>query len=299
LHQQVCLVIPILVLAKSDPNLSVFVQALNKAGLTNTLSGNGPFTVFAPTNTAFNAFLLANNYINLDAVPTASLKEILLNHVINGPKRSTDFATGYIKTNGKGTASSSNTLSMYINIANGVKLNGVSTVTTPNITGSNGIIHIVDAVIGLPTILTHCVANPNFSSLVTIITSTSGTFGNQAAVVSALSTNTAPLTVFAPTNTAIGVAVGTGGFANGATETQVTKVLQYHVTSAGNVLSTSLTEGQVVPMFTTPIQNVTIQLTGGPKIKDQANNISNITTTDIQCANGIIHGINKVLQPVL
>ena len=75
-------------IASRTSNLSTLVSALNKTGLTATLSGSGTFTVFAPTNDAFNAFLTANGFANLDAVPVPVLKNILLNHVI-GDRKST------------------------------------------------------------------------------------------------------------------------------------------------------------------------------------------------------------------
>jgi uncharacterized surface protein with fasciclin (FAS1) repeats len=287
-------------IAQRTADLSILVQALGKTGLVTTLGGNDPYTVFAPNNDAFNAFLLANNYPNLDAVPVPALKEILLNHVIVGKKTSTDLTTGYLKTLAKGSASATNTLSMFVNTANGVRLNGVSTVTTPNIAASNGVIHIVDAVIGLPTIVTHVKAN--FTTLFAVVTSTTGTFGDQSVVANALTTNTSPLTLFAPTNAALATATGTGGFANGATAAQVTKVLLYHATGAlgGNILSSSLSNNLgSIPMATNPVQNTTVSITGGAKIIDQASNNCNITILDIQCTNGIIHGIDRVLQPAL
>ena len=90
------------------------------------------------------------------------------------------------------------------------------------------------------------------------------------------------------------------GFAVGATPEQVSKVLQYHVTTAGNVRSNQLTNNQVVPMFTSPVQNVTVILgTGTVDIRDTANNLSRVFQADIQAANGVIHGVNRVLQPSL
>lgn len=282
-------------LAVATPNLSILVQALTKADLANTLKGAGPFTVFAPTNAAFTEFLVDNGFANLDAVPVATLKEILLNHVVSGAVQSSGLTNNtYIKTLGKGSASSTNTLSMYVDTTDGVLLNGVSAVTTPNVIASNGVIHIVDAVIGLPTIVTHAAANPNFSTLASIVTSSA-----QSAVATALTTNTSPLTVFAPTNAAFTTALGAGGFANGATDAQVTKVLQYHVTAAGNVLASTLTNGQVVPMITDPVQNITIDLSSGAKIMDTSSTKANIIVTDVQCANGVIHAVDKVLQPTL
>jgi hypothetical protein len=60
---------------------------------------------------------------------------------------------------------------MFVNTAGGkVMLNGVATVTTADIIASNGVVHVVDKVIGLPTIVTHALANPNFTSLVGALT---------------------------------------------------------------------------------------------------------------------------------
>ncbi len=293
-------------LAKATPSLSILVQALVKANLATTLQGTGPFTVFAPSNAAFNTFLTANNFTtngapDINKVPDDVLTQVLLNHVVSGSVQASGLVNdSYIKTLAKGTASSTNTLSMYVNTSAGVKLNGVSNVNTTtagatfNIVASNGVIHLVDAVIGLPTIVTHAEANPAFSTLVSVLKSPA-----QSAVLNALSTNTVPLTVFAPTNAAFTTALGVGGFANGATTAQVTKVLQYHVTAAGNVQSTQLTNGQVIPMITAPVQNITIDLTSGAKIMDTSATKATIVVTNVQCANGIIHAVDKVLQPVL
>ncbi|SNR37565.1 fasciclin domain-containing protein, partial [Lutibacter flavus] len=75
------------VVANQD-NYSSLLAALQKADLVETLQGEGPFTVFAPDNAAFAAFLTANNFNSLDDVPVAALKEILLNHVVSGSVQS-------------------------------------------------------------------------------------------------------------------------------------------------------------------------------------------------------------------
>lgn len=280
-------------IAQTNANLSILVQALVKTKLAATLQTAGPFTVFAPTNKAFEDFLKTTPYATLNDVPDAVLTQILLNHVISGKKMSTDLTTGYVKTLAKGTASADNTLSMYVNTASGVKLNGVATVTTANVMASNGVIHVVDAVIGLPTIVTHATANDNFKSLVGALTG-----AGQPNFVSILS-GTGPFTVFAPTNdafTALNTELAPGGIA-GVSTANLTKVLQYHVAN-GNVLAASLTEGQKVATLQTP-QTFEIQLTGGAKIKDNANRITNIVATDVQCANGVIHVVSRVLLPTL
>jgi uncharacterized surface protein with fasciclin (FAS1) repeats len=281
--------------ATATANLSILVQALVKADLATTLQGSGPYTVFAPTNDAFTAFLATTPYATINDVPKEALTQILLNHVVNGAVKSTDLTTGYIKTLAKGTASTTNTLSMYVNTAAGVKLNGVATVTTADIMASNGVVHIVDKVIDLPTIVTHAAANANFSTLVSVLNRS-----GQPNFITALSA-TGPFTVFAPTNasfTALNTELAPGGIA-GVSAANLTKVLQYHVASPANVLAATLTEGQVVTPILTPAQTFTIQLTGGAKIKDANNRISNIIITDVQCSNGVIHAIDKVLLPIL
>lgn len=279
--------------ASTNANLSILVQALVRADLATTLKGSGPYTVFAPTNQAFTTFLASKNYATINDVSKEALTQILLNHVVTGSVKSTDLTTGYIKTLAKGPASTTNTLSMYVDISSGVKLNGISTVTTANVMASNGVIHIVDAVIDLPTIVTHAAANANFSTLATVLNRS-----GQPNFTTALSA-IGPFTVFAPTNaafTALDLELAPGGIAS-VSAANLTKVLQYHVLS-GNVLAASLTEGQVItPPLLTPSQTFTIQLSGGAKIKDARNRISNIIITDVQASNGVIHAINKVLLP--
>jgi len=277
-------------IAGREANLSILVQALTKADLANTLSSEGSYTVFAPTNTAFNTFLSANGFANLDAVPVPVLKEILLNHVIPQAVQSSDLTTGYIKTLAKGTASSTNTLSMFVNTSSGVRLNGVATVLTANITASNGVVHVVDAVIGLPTIVTHATANPNFSSLVGALTSS-----GQPDFVSILS-GTGPYTVFAPTNSAfenLNAELAPGGIA-GVSSENLTKVLQYHVVSPANVLSSTLTNNLTVTTILG--QNFTVNLSPA-RITDTNERVSTITAVDVQCSNGVIHVLDKVLLP--
>lgn len=280
-------------IAKTNSNLSILVQALVKADLAATLQGTGPFTVFAPTDAAFTAFLKTTPYATLNDVPKDVLTQILLNHVVSGAIKSTDLSTGYAKTLAKSATSGTNTMSLYVDLTSGVKLNGVAKVTTADVIATNGVIHVVDAVINLPTIVTHATANANFTSLVGALTKS-----GQPDFVGILS-GTGPFTVFAPTNdafTAFNTELAPGGIA-GVSSANLTKVLQYHVVS-GNILAASLTEGQIVSTLQTP-QKFTVLLSGGAKIKDVSNRISTIVATDVQCSNGVIHVLNKVLLPTL
>ena len=149
--------------------------------------------------------------------------------------------------------------------------------------------HTVDAVIGLPNLVTHAAANPNFSSLTGIVNS-----APQAAVKTAL-LGTGPLTVFAPTNaafTALNTELAPGGTA-GVSDANITKVLQYHVVS-GNLLAANLVAGSVSTVLG---QNFTLALTPAAQITDIRSRVSGVTPADVQCTNGVIHVLNKVLLP--
>jgi uncharacterized surface protein with fasciclin (FAS1) repeats len=279
-------------IAAGNKDFSILVEALTKADLAKTLQGAGPFTVFAPTNAAFTAFLKTTPYASIKDVPTAALTQILLNHVVSGNVKSTDLKTGYIKTLAKGTASTSNTLSMYVNTASGVQLNGVSKVVTADVKASNGVIHIVDAVIGLPTIVDHAKANPSFTTLVAALT-----YNPASGFAGVLSgTTSSPFTVFAPTNDAFGAFLAETKFSGLAAipANVLEKTLKYHVVTGANVQSTQLTDNQVVGTFSG--QNVTVKFTP-TRLLDVSNRNCNIIAVDVQCSNGIIHVLDKVLLP--
>jgi uncharacterized surface protein with fasciclin (FAS1) repeats len=287
-------------LASKTADLSLLVKALTKTNLVATLQGTGPFTVFAPTNAAFEA--AGYNAATIDALPASevpALKTLLLNHVVSGAVQSTGLANNtYIKTLATTTASGTNGLSMYVTTTGGVKLNNLATVTTANVIASNGVVHIVDKVITLPTVVDHAAANGAFTTLVSLLDR-----DGQPDFLSILDGN-GPFTVFAPTNDAFTALnaelVGSGGIA-GVSADNITKVLQYHVVSPGNILSSTLTNNQVVNTLLVP-QTFTVQLTVNPasaKIKDASNRICDLVLTDVQCANGVIHVLSRVLLPTL
>ena len=277
-------------IAQRTPDLSILVQALVKADLVTVLDGTDDFTVLAPTNAAFTAFLTANNIPNLDAVPVPALRELLLNHVVLGKFVAGQLpSVGYIKTLGKGGASSTNTLSMYVNKSNGVRLNGVSSVVTADIAASNGIIHIVDAVIGLPTVVTFATADATFSTLAGALTA-------QGLVPTLNGTAGSPFTVFAPNNDAFAALdAEIPGVVASLTSAQLTSVLTYHVVAGANVLAASLTDGMEVTTFES--DKLTVDLTGGAKLIDEAGRTTTIIATDVQASNGVIHVLNNVLIP--
>jgi transforming growth factor-beta-induced protein len=278
----------------NNTEYSLLGAALDAAGLTATLSGTTNFTVFAPNNAAFSSFLSANGFASLDDVPVDALREILLNHVLEGVNNSGDLATGYTTSLATGASSSQN-LSMFINTASGVRINGVSQVTQADISVDNGVIHAVDAVIGLPNITAQALANPQFSILVDALIAASDSNVNYVDLLSG--TTAAPFTVFAPTNDSFVSLLTVLGLSslNDIPQNLLQIVLNYHVIAGANVRAEDLVNGGTATTFQG--ENLTFNLTGGAKIIDATGTPSNVIATNVQTNNGVIHAIDKVLLP--
>ena len=136
--------------ASKAPNLTTLVSLVKKAGLVDTLSGPGPFTVFAPTNDAFNKIPSAT----LTAVGNdkATLTKVLTYHVVAGKLDSAAIAakikagggTATLKTvNGENLTASMDGSNLILTDAKG----GKATVTTADVYQSNGVVHVIDSVL--------------------------------------------------------------------------------------------------------------------------------------------------------
>ena len=282
-------------IAVGSENLTTLVAALQRADLVTTLASQGPFTVLAPSNEAFNTFLTANGFNSLDDVPTDVLTNILLNHVVGGRLASTDLTTGYASTFATSSASQTS-MSLFIDTSNGVRFNGVSSVTDADIEADNGIVHLVDAVIGLPSVVTFAVADPTFSTLVTALTRDDLTTDFVSVLSTWAGTSPAPFTVFAPTNDAFGLLLtelGISGLAD-IDEPTLDAVLKTHVVGGANVFDTDLSDNLTV---TTLGGDLTANVTGGATLTDSSGRTIDIIATNVQADNGVIHAINKVILP--
>ena len=282
-------------LAVDSADLTSLVAALDRANLVSTLNGEGPFTVLAPTNDAFAAFLSANNFNSLEDVPVDILTKVLLNHVISGSLISTDLSTGYANTLAT-SAASQTPLSIYVDTSNGVRFNGVSSVSAADILAVNGVIHKVDAVIGLPNIVTFATADPNFSTLVSALTRSDLTTDFVGVLSTDSATAPAPFTVFAPINDAFNRLLIELDLASLSEidEPTLDIVLKYHVVGGANVLDSNLTDNLTVSTLS---GDITADITGGARLTDPTGRVSDIIATNVQANNGVIHAINKVILP--
>jgi transforming growth factor-beta-induced protein len=280
-------------IAASNEDFSTLVAAVQAAGLVDALKGEGPFTVFAPTNAAFAA--LPDGALDaLVADPTGDLTQILLYHVLSGQVMAADVTDGLEATTLQGGA-------VTFTVADGaVKINDANIVVT-DIQASNGVIHVIDAVIVPPApestpeatpepaaeapvgdIVDIAASNEDFSTLVAAV--------QAAGLVDALK-GEGPFTVFGPTNAAF------AALPDGALDALVadpagdlTQILLYHVLS-GKVMAADVTDG----LEATTLQGGAVTFTvtdGAVKIND-----ANIVVTDIEATNGVIHVIDAVIVP--
>ena len=127
-------------IAIGSPDHTTLVAAVQAAGLVETLSGEGPFTVFAPTNAAFASLPAGTLEDLLKPENKDKLTGILTFHVVSGKAMSTDLSDGQevVTVNGQ---------SLKVSIKDGKVMIGDATVTAADLEGSNGVVHVIDKVL--------------------------------------------------------------------------------------------------------------------------------------------------------
>ncbi|GIK72756.1 MAG: hypothetical protein BroJett021_17440 [Chloroflexota bacterium] len=268
-------------------NFTTLVAAVSAAGLVETLQGEGPFTVFAPTDEAFAA--LPEGAIEaLLADPEGALTQILLYHVVAGKVMSTDLSDGMMVDTVQGSP-------ITISIADGVVKVNDAQVIVADIEASNGVIHVIDAVILPPSDEEEAAGAESPGSIAEVAAAAGGfstllTAVSEAGLVEALS-GEGPFTVFAPTDEAF-AALPEGTIESLLADPQgaLTDILLYHVVS-GKVMSSDLSDG----MTAATLQGAPITITiadGVVKVND-----ATVIAPDIEASNGVIHVIDAVILP--
>lgn len=266
--------------AVATPALSTLVTAVTAAELVETLSSDGPFTVFAPINDAFGAI----NEDTLDALladPAGALTEVLTYHVVSGVALSSDLSDNQ-------TIETLNGQDVTVNITNDQVMINNATVVIPDIEVDNGVVHVIDSVLvpqppaqDLPSIVEIATGSEDFSILVAAL-------ANQD-LVNTLS-DEGPFTVFAPTDAAFEKlpAVAVRAILNNP-ET-LRSILLNHVVAGNLNASQVLSRGN-------------LQTVGGAtlnaRITHSQARIANatISQTDITASNGVVHILDEVIIP--
>ncbi|WKN42654.1 fasciclin domain-containing protein [Tunicatimonas pelagia] len=221
--------------------------------------GNGAFTVMAPTNAAFSAFLASQGFASLDAVPAPLLRTILEYHVIPGVVGSADIV------------GSQNTLSgEVLDLPDDTEI-----VATADVAATNGLVHVISEVLVPPSLSSVAgviLANPNFSTLAAALVDKD--------LITPLSTGAR--TVFAPNNAAFTAA-------NITDPTSVSaNILTYHVLG-DSVPSTAIMSG-----FAPTLNDASVILNTGMGVT--VDGVA-VVTADISASNGYIHEIGAILTP--
>ena len=250
------------------------VAALTHADLVTTLQGAGPFTVFAPTDTAF-----AEAGIDLSTFDTPeeneTLTSILLHHVVSGEVPSSALSNGMFATTVNGDR-----------VQFGVDANGVTVsnanVTMPDVQASNGIIHVIDRVMLPPVDIPSTAQSTGVhNSLVAAVI--------QADLLATLQ-SPGPFTLFAPTDQAFADAgINLADLDTPEGKETLSDILLYHVVGA-DVPAANVTECMTADAANG--QPLSFTVAGGVMVND-----ANVVMTDVISTNGLIHVIDKVLMP--
>ncbi len=279
--------------AIATDDLSTLVAALTEANLVDVMRGDGPFTVFAPTNQAFQNLLDSNpGWNSLEDIDDSVLDNVLKFHVLAADVKAAELTDSYVTT--LATGPNDEQVALQIDVTGGVKFNGSAKPDITDIETANGTVHIIDEVMLPPSVVNLALNNPIFSSLVAALTREDVTTD----YVSIL-TGEGPFTVFAPTDEAFQGLLDSNDDWNSLGDIPVSileAVLNYHVVSGANVQADELSDNQVV---STLGGDITIDLSDGAKVETTSNQSVTIELTDVQGSNGVVHVINEVLVPQL
>ena len=275
-------------------SFNTLAAALKAAELVDTLKGKGPFTVFAPTDAAFGKIPKAT----LEALiaDKKKLTEVLTYHVVAGRVPAATLLT----LNGK-SAASVNGASVSISVSGGkVALNGNVNVTAADVAASNGVIHVIDSVLLPPGFVLPApapAAKPALKDIVDMAVG-AGSFKTLATALTAAGLidtlkGAGPFTVFAPTDAAFAKIPKADLESILADKKKLTEILTYHVV-AGRVPASAVVALDGTKVTTANGATVAVKVSGGRVI---LNGTVNVTATDIEASNGIIHVIDTVLLP--
>ena len=266
--------------AVADGRFTTLVAAVTAAGLVDTLKGEGPFTVFAPTDDAFAKLpaMTVENLLKPENIE--QLKSILLYHVVAGKVMAADVTKleSAETVLGKSVTIKLDMGNVYINDAK---------VVLTDIETSNGLIHVIDTVLLPPAdqldIVDTAVADGRFTTLVAAVTA--------AGLVDTLK-GEGPFTVFAPTDDAFAkLPAGTvESLLKPENLEQLKNILLYHVV-AGKVMAADVVKLEKAATVLGPSVKITVD---GSKVMI---NDAEVLITDIETSNGVIHVIDTVILP--
>lgn len=305
----------VLDIAVANPDFDILAAAATRAGLTGVLGGSTQLTVFAPTDEAFIAHLDADNEAAAIAAVTAmdaeDVADLLTFHVISGSEiEAGDLSAG---TQTVTTARTGVNNKAYVTKTGANVTINNARVVEADVDASNGVIHVIDAVLTPPTgnviqVATSPAYAESFNILAAALT--------KADLITTLQGN-GPFTVFAPTDDAFLALLRSATFTNDpelteeeaieavmaldASSTPLTldqfkEVLLYHVVS-GTKYSINLTNGVLPTLKGAAPNTVTVAVGTSVTVDGSASDPSTVAIANVSATNGVIHAIDKVLVP--
>ena len=293
--------ITIVSVASDTPDFSTLVAGVKAAELVDTLQSEGPFTVFAPTNEAFEALPEGTLDELLKPENKDQLTDILTYHVVAGKVMAADLSDGQEVETVQGGILTVGIDGEAVTLTDEAG-NTVNVVDT-DIDAGNGVIHVIDGVVmpasddmdmgedegaAAGTIVDVAAGNEDFATLVAAVTA--------ADLVETLS-GEGPFTVFAPNEAAFAtLPAGTvEELVKPENKDQLTAILTYHVV-AGKVMAADLSDGQEVETVQGGI--LTVGIDGDMvTLTDENGATVNVIATDVAASNGVIHVIDGVVTP--
>jgi uncharacterized surface protein with fasciclin (FAS1) repeats len=285
-------------IAVNDGRFTTLVAAASEAGLVDELSGQGPWTVFAPTDAAFAALLADLDLSASELLASDQLGNVLKYHIKNDTLMAADVVSrdSLFMYNGERAS---------VELRNGSAYIANARIVVTDIEASNGVIHVIDAVMvppsfpvpsaaavpaasssaDAPTIAEIAVADGRFNTLVAA--------AQETGLVSALANKgKVTYTVFAPTDAAFGALLSELGISASdlLASPNLADILKYHV-KLGSLGSADVVSRSSLAMLNGDRAEVELR-NGGAYIAD-----AQIIITDIQASNGIIHVIDAVMLP--
>lgn len=269
----------------ANPDLSLFQYAIKKARLTNFTQGNGPFTIFAPTNAAFNTIGIADE-AGINLLDSNALVQLITFHIQSGSRTYLEIPFGP-----NAPMSTQGGFVQYATRYNGGSafINGAK-IIKQDIAASNGTIHIIDKVLQVPVFnaLTVLSSNPNYARMVQAI--------NKASITSSFTAGAS--TFFAVPNSAM-IAAGydSTSIANLTLPASVTllgNIMRYHVVPQ-RIFQQDFKAGN---LKTLQGSNILVSITGTTiNLKGLANpSPFQIVTPSVTSINGVVYGINGLLK---
>ena len=247
--------------------------AVTVAGLVDTLTSDGPFTVFAPSDAAFAA--VPAETLNAILGDPAAITEVLLYHVVPGLYLSTDLFEGQQLKTVDGD-------DVTIHVGNGNVAVNTANVLEADLIASNGVIHIIDAVLAQP-------ADSGVGTIIPFLGYTTLATALDAANLTETLNSAGPFTLFAPNNAAFDK-LPAGALTGLLNDTAaLTDLLLAHVVP-DTVFSTGLVDGTA--LTTLAGSNISVAVVNASILLD---GVASIVIPDVLAANGIIHGITHVL----